>query len=101
MLLDKKEGDLAENMYNKLLACAHTNQDIMVKMFAYKQLGYTYIQLKRYVSSLMAFKHMLAVAWTIKSCEGEFSAYEGLARAYLYQGMIEKVKFYNDRITAG
>ena len=43
----------------------------------------------------MSFKHMLALAWAIKSCEGEFAAYEGLSRAYLYQGLIEKVRFYD------
>ena len=50
---------------------------------------------------MMAFKHMLALAWTIRSFEGEFAAYEGLSKSYLYQGMIEKVKFYDDRITEG
>jgi len=44
---------------------------------------------------------MLALAWTIKSREGEFAAYSGLSLGYLYQGMIEKVKFYDARITEG
>lgn len=49
----------------------------------------------------MSFKFMLALAWTIKSPEGEFAAYEGLSRAYLYTGFIEKVRFYDARITNG
>ena len=46
----------------------------------------------------MAFKFMLSLAWTIKSSEGEFSAYQGLSLSYLYLGLIDKVKFYDSRI---
>ena len=70
-------------------------------MFAYKQLGYTYIQLERYESAVMSFKYMLALSWAVRSTEGEYAAYEGLQRAYLYQGLIDKVKFYNKRAAEG
>ena len=43
MLLANNNAELAEQMYNKLRACAHTDKDAVVKMFAFKQLGYTYI----------------------------------------------------------
>lgn len=101
MLLVNKRADLAENMYNKLRACAHTAKDAIIKMFAYKQLGYTYIQLERYESAVMSFKYMLALSWAVRSTEGEYAAYEGLQRAYLYQGLIDKVKFYNKRAAEG
>ena len=101
ILLSNGKADFAERMYNKLRACAHTAKDTVTKMFAYKQLGYTYIELERYESAMMAFKHMLALAWTLQSFEGEFAAYEGLSKSYLYQGQIDKVKFYDDRITEG
>lgn len=42
------------------------------------------MKLERYESAVMSFKYMLAMAWTIKSSEGEFAAYEGLSLAYLY-----------------
>ena len=34
-------------------------------MFAYKQLGYTYIELERYESAGISFKYLLGLAWTI------------------------------------
>ena len=70
-----KHCELAEKMYNKLRQCAHTGKDAVIKMFSYKQLGHCYLKLERYESSVMAFKHMLALAWAIKSSEGEFAAY--------------------------
>ena len=88
-------------MYNKMRNCAHTDKDSVTKMFAYKQMGYAFCQLEKYESAIISFKHMLALAWTIKSCEGELAAYEGLALMYLYTGQIEKCKFYDARITNG
>ena len=49
-------------------------------------MGYVYCQLEKYESAIIAFKHMLAIAWTIKSVEGELAAYEGLALMNLYIG---------------
>ena len=43
ILLSNNFADLAEKMYNKLRSCAHTAQDPLIKLFAFKQLGYTYI----------------------------------------------------------
>ena len=88
MLLVSNKGELAVNMYNKMRCCAHTDKDSVTKMFAYKQMGYAFCQLEKYESAIIAFKHMLALAWTIKSCEGELAAYEGLALMYLYRGQI-------------
>ena len=85
-MLANNKADLAEKMYNKLRSCSHSCKDAIIKLFAYKQLGYTYIKLERYESAVMSFKFMLGMAWTIKSSEGEFSAYQGLSLAYLYQG---------------
>ena len=86
MLLVSKKSELAIMMYNKLRACAHTDKDAVAKMFAFKQLGYAYCQLEKYESAIIAFKHVLALAWTIKSVEGELAAYEGLALMNLYCG---------------
>ena len=88
MLLVAKKGNLAILMYNKLRCCAHTDKDSVTKMFAYKQLGYVYCQLEKYESAIIAFKYMLAIAWAIKSVEGELAAYEGLALMNLYCGQI-------------
>ena len=101
MLLVAKKGPLAVLMYNKLMCCAHTDKDAVSKMFAYKQLGYVYCQMEKYESAIIAFKHMLAIAWTIKSSEGELAAYEGLALMNLYCGQIQKCKFFDARITNG
>ena len=57
--------ELAEKMFEKLRLCSHTDKDAVVKMFAYKQLGHTYIKLERYESAVMSFKFMLGMAWTI------------------------------------
>ena len=73
-------------MYNKLRQCAHTDKDAVAKMFAYKQMGYVFCQIEKYHSAIIAFKYMLALAWTIKSVEGELAAYEGLAMMNLYIG---------------
>ena len=43
----------------------------------------------------------MALAWTIKSSEGEFASYQGLSLSYLYLGMIDKVKFFDTRINHG
>ena len=58
-------------------------------MFAYKQMGYVFCQMEKYHSAIIAFKYMLALAWTIKSVEGELAAYEGLAMMNLYIGYVE------------
>ena len=42
ILLVNRKTELAIEMYNKLRNCAHTNKDIVTKMFAYKQIGYAY-----------------------------------------------------------
>ena len=73
-------------MYEKLRCCAHTDKDAISKMFAYKQMGYTYSHMEKYDSAMICFKFMLAIAWTIKSRDGEFAAYEGLALMNLYLG---------------
>ena len=44
---------------------------------------------------------MLALAWTVGSIEGEHAAYEGLALMYLYLGQVQKVKFYDARVSLG
>lgn len=86
MLLVAKQEPLAIMMYNKLRQCAHTDKDAVAKMFAYKQMGYVFCQIEKYHSAIIAFKYMLALAWTIKSVEGELAAYEGLAMMNLYIG---------------
>ena len=101
MLLVAKKGQLAILMYNKLRACAHTDNDAVTKMYAYKQMGYTYCFMEKYESAIIAFKHLLGLAWTIKSPEGELAAYEGLSLMYLYIGQIQKSKFFEARISHG
>ena len=44
---------------------------------------------------------MLSLAWTCRSTEAELSAYEGLTRMHMYLGNIEKVKFYDAKVTLG
>ena len=70
-------------------------------MYAYKQIANIYIQLERYDTAIISFKYLLALAWTVKSRECEYAAYEGLQRAYLYKGLIDKVEFYNTGATKG
>lgn len=88
MFMVSKKGQLAVMMYNKLRCCAHTDKDAATKMFAYKQMGYAYCQLEKYESAIIAFKHMLALSWAIKSAEGELAAYEALTLMYLYRGQV-------------
>ena len=49
-------------------------------------MGYTFCKMEKYESAVISFKHLLGLAWTIKSSEGELAAYEGLALMYLYLG---------------
>ena len=64
-------------------------------------MGYTFCKMEKYESAVISFKHLLGLAWTIKSSEGELAAYEGLALMYLYLGQIQKAKFYNHRLAHG
>ena len=57
--------------------------------------------MEKYENAIICFKYMLALAWTCKSIEAELMAYEGLAAMHLYLGNIQKVKFYDARVTYG
>ena len=64
-------------------------------------MGYCFSKMEKYENAIICFKYMLALAWACKSIEAELSAYEGLAAMHLYLGNIQKVKFYDARITNG
>ena len=101
MLLTAKKFTLALDMYRKLRNCAHTHKDIITKMFAYRQMAFCFFKVEKYEDAIICYKHLLALAWTTKSFEAELAAYEGLASMHLYLGNIQKVKFYDARITYG
>ena len=48
MYLVLKHYRFALDFYNKLRNCAHTAQDLIVKMYAYKQMGHCYAKMKMY-----------------------------------------------------
>ena len=67
MLVAAKEYRLALYMARKLRNASHTAKDCLMKMYAYKQMGYINSELQRYDSAILCFKHMLALAWTCRS----------------------------------
>jgi hypothetical protein len=101
MLLTAKHFRLALEMFRKLRNCAHSHRDIIIKMFALKQMGHCFGKLEKYTNAIICFKYMLSLAWTVKSNEAELTAYEGLAMMNLYLGNIQKVKFFDARISHG
>lgn len=101
MLLTAKRYTLALEMYRKLLNCAHTHKDVICKMYTYKQMAFCFQKIEKYENAVICYKYMLALAWTCKSMEAELSAYEGLALMHLYLGNIQKVRFYDARISHG
>ena len=64
-------------------------------------MAYCFGKLEKYENGIICYKYMLALAWTCKSLEAEHCAYEGLATMHLYLGNIEKVRFYDARVTHG
>lgn len=64
-------------------------------------MAFCFSKLEKYENAIISYKYMLALAWTCKSQESEIFAYQGLARMHLYMGNIEKVKFYDAKITYG
>ena len=64
-------------------------------------MGFCFQKLEKYENATICFKYMLALAWTVKSRDMELAAYEGLAVMHLYLGNIQKVKYYDARITHG
>ena len=62
-------------------------------------MAYCFGKLEKYENGIICYKYMLALAWTCKSLEAEHCAYEGLATMHLYLGNIEKVRFYDARVT--
>lgn len=101
MLTVSGQYKLALQLYGKLRNCAHSDQDAVIKLFCYKQMAYANSKLKKYDTAIICFKHLLALAWTLKSAEAELAAYEGLASMHLYLGQIQKCKYYDARITHG
>jgi len=101
MLLAAKRYDLALELYRKLRNCAHTHKDIISKMFALHMMAHCFFKMEKYEDAVVAYKYLLALSWASKSQEIELSAYQGLARMHLYLGNIEKVKFYDAKITYG
>ena len=86
---------LANDFYHRLRNCSHTAQDIVVKMYSYKQMGYCYSKLEKFDEAIVCFKHFLSLAWTTDSFDAEHAAYEALSIMQFYKGNIEKSKFYD------
>ena len=101
MLLAAKKYTYALEMYRKLRNCAHTCHDVINKMYALRQMAHTFSRMEKYENACICLKYLLALSWTCKLPEAELAAYEDLARMHLYMGNIEKVKFYDARITYG
>ena len=64
-------------------------------------MAHVFAKLEKYENACICLKYMLALSWTCKLPEAELAAYEDLARMHLYLGNIEKVKFYDARVTYG
>lgn len=64
-------------------------------------MAHVFAKLEKYENACICLKYMLALSWTCKLPEAELAAYEDLARMHLYMGNIEKVKFYDARVTYG
>ena len=101
MLYTAKRYPLALELFRKLRNCAHTHRDIISKIYALKQMGLCFGKLEKHESAAICYKYLLALAWTCDSLEAELCAYEGLASTHLYLGNIQKVRFYDARISLG
>ena len=101
VFLVNRQYRLANDFYNKLRNCAHSAQDIVVKMYAYKQLGHCYGKQEKYDEAIICFKHLIALAWITDSREAESAAYDALAIMHFYVGNIEKSKFYDHQFLNG
>ena len=64
-------------------------------------MSFCFQKLEKYQNAIIALKYMLCMAWACKSTEAEYSAYEGLTRMHMYLGNMEKVKFYDAKVTLG
>ena len=101
MLLTAKRYELALELYRKLRNCAHTNRDLLSKMFALHMMACCFAKMEKYGDAVICYKYLLAIAWASKSQEVEMMAYQGLKRMHLYLGNIEKVKYYDAKVLYG
>ena len=101
IFLVNRQYRLANDFYNKLRNCAHSAQDIVVKMYAYKQMGHCFAKQEKYDEAIICFKHLIALAWTTNSPEAESAAYDALSIMHFYIGNIEKSKFYDHQFLSG
>jgi len=64
-------------------------------------MAFCFSNLQKHDNAIICYKYIIQIAWTVKLREMEFSAYKGLASAYIHLGKVEKVKFYDARVTLG
>lgn len=64
-------------------------------------MSHCFAKMEKYENAVTCLKEMLALAWTCKLTEAELTAYENLAKMHLYMGNIQKVKYYDARVTNG
>jgi len=59
MYLVMKQFKWALDFYNKMRNCAHTAQDMVAKMYSYKQMGHCYAKMQMYSQAITCFKQQL------------------------------------------
>lgn len=104
MLLQMKNYKLAAIVYTKLVNTSYSMpepQPSEFKLYSYKQLSFTYLQLKEYNLALKSAKRMLQLAWVVDSCTAEMGAYELMSQSYFYLGDLRKSGYYNKRCMQG
>ena len=75
MCLAASRFELAYECYEKLCNCAHTFKDIIIKVYALKQMSHCLMKLESYEQSIICLKHVLAISWTIKFRQLELVTY--------------------------
>jgi tetratricopeptide (TPR) repeat protein len=98
-----KKHDIREALkyFQAFKMLCEKNRAYIMKMLAYKEIGFCYKLVKQYKSALINFKKLLQLSWYRKHRGWEMKAYDFIGIAYYYLGEIEKSKYYHKRMWEG
>jgi len=71
------------------------------KIYAYKNLGRCYQDVRKHKTALIYFTKFLQMAWYLESPKYEFLAYDFIGRQYYYLGKTEKANYYHNKMMSG